>query len=118
MSNQANAIRSDLNQVKKHAQDASSDVSKEFKNFLSDVENLFKDTASLSGDDLAKVKAKLNQRIEAAKEYVGESSASIGQQVRKTAASTNQYVHEQPWTVIGAGAAISFLVGFLLARRN
>jgi ElaB/YqjD/DUF883 family membrane-anchored ribosome-binding protein len=95
-----------------------SGVSNEFHNFLCDIEDLFKSTTSLTGDDLARAKAKITARIDSAKESVEDAGASISQHARKTAAMTNTYVHEQPWTVIGAGAAVSFLLGFLLARRS
>jgi ElaB/YqjD/DUF883 family membrane-anchored ribosome-binding protein len=95
-----------------------SGVSNEFHNFLCDIEDLFKATTSLTGDDLAKAKAKISARIDSAKESIEDVGASVSQHARKTAAMTNTYVHEQPWTVIGAGAAVSFLLGFLLARRS
>lgn len=117
-SNSSNSLKSEYVNGKNQLQHASADISKEFKSFLSDIENLFKETTSLTGDDLVKAKAKLNQRIEVAKESIGATSGSLAQQARKTAEVTNHYVHEQPWTVIGAGAAISFLLGFLLARRD
>lgn len=92
-------------------------ISNEFHSFLNDIEDLFKATTSLTGDDLARAKAKLSERIDAAKETAEELSENIVQRARKTADITNHYVHEQPWTVIGAGAAVSFLLGYLLARR-
>lgn len=100
------------------AHGASCGVTGEFKNFLADVEDLFKSTTSLTGDDLARAKAKITARIDAAKESVEDMSASLAQQARRSATMTNNYVHEQPWTVIGVGAAVSFMLGFLLARRS
>lgn len=96
----------------------SSAISNEFHSFLNDIEDLFKATTSLTGDDLARAKAKLSERIDAAKETAEELSENIVQRARKTADITNHYVHEQPWTVIGAGAAAGFLLGYLLARRS
>ncbi len=94
-----------------------STISHEFHSFLADIEDLFKATTSLTGDDLARAKAKLSERIDAAKETAEELSENIVQRARKTADITNHYAHEQPWAVIGAGAAVSFLLGYLLARR-
>ncbi len=96
---------------------AASGISNEFQNFLCDIEDLFKATTSLTGDDLARAKAKLGARIEAAKESIEDASDNVAQRARRTAAMSNNYVHEQPWTVIGAGAAVSFLLGYLIARR-
>jgi ElaB/YqjD/DUF883 family membrane-anchored ribosome-binding protein len=103
---------------KDQVQKASGDISKEFKNFLCDIEDLFKETTSLTGEDLAKAKVKLNQRIEEAKETAGIAGKTIAQQARRTAEVTNSYVHERPWVVLGAGVAVSFLVGYLLSRRD
>jgi ElaB/YqjD/DUF883 family membrane-anchored ribosome-binding protein len=117
MSFLSSATKSQLNSNKQQAQAASTDVLNEFKSFLSDVEDLFQQTTSLTGDDLAKAKTQLKQRISSAKENIGEASGNVFKQARKTATLTNNYVHDQPWTVIGAGVAVSFLVGFLLSRR-
>ena len=96
---------------------AMSDASSEFHNFLSDIEDLVKETTTLTGEDLSRAKAKLSERLAEARESVGEMGNAIAQKARNTATVTNDYVHEQPWKAIGAGAAIGLLVGFALARR-
>lgn len=103
-------------QNKIHA--ASADVTKEFKSFVGEVENLIKESTSLTGEDLAKAKAKLAQRISSAKETINAASDVAVAQAKKTATATDNYVHESPWIAIGAGAAISFIAGFLLANRE
>lgn len=118
MSDQTEALKSTLISAGNEIKDASIDISKEFKNFVSDIESLLKETASLSGEDLDKAKARINDRISLAKTTLGEAHRSLIQQARYTAECTNQYVHEKPWTALGAGVAISFLVGLLVARRN
>ena len=95
-----------------------SGVSREFHNFLADIEDLVKATTSLTGEDLAAAKAKLNARIEAARESVAEISGTITQRVRKGAKITNSYVHDQPWQAIGVGAAVGMLLGYVLGRRS
>lgn len=109
---------SNLNYLGEQAHKTTNAISHEFHSFLNDVEDLFKATTSLSGDDLVKAKAKLGARIESAKVSAEELSGTLVKQARKTAAITNHYAHEKPWTAIGAGVAVSFLIGFLLARRG
>ncbi|MNZ27713.1 hypothetical protein D3C78_449340 [compost metagenome] len=92
--------------------------SRDFYNFLADVEALIKETTTLTGAELEQTRAKLSERISAAKESIGELGDNIAQQGRKGAAATNDYVHEQPWKVIGASAAAAFLFGLILARRG
>lgn len=100
------------------ANGARSNVSREFYNFLADIEDLVKATTSLTGEELAQATAKLNERVAAAKESVEEMGGAIARQSRKTVDDTNHYVHEQPWQAIGAGAAVAFLLGLLLGRRS
>lgn len=99
------------------AETALSNISHEFRNFVADVESLLKATNSLSGEELARAKAKLEQRIIAAKHSAEEIGGNIANRARKTAESANNYVHEQPWPAIGASAGIGFLVGYLLSRK-
>lgn len=95
-----------------------SGVSREFNNFVTDMEDLIKSTTSLTGDDLTAAKVKLNARIAAARDTVAEISGTITQRVRKSAAVTNNYVHDQPWQAIGIGAAVGVLLGYVLGRRS
>lgn len=99
-------------------QESPSAMAREFHNFVADIEDLLKATTNLTGDELQKAKAKLNERIAAAKDSATEIGESVVNRARKTAATTNTYVHEQPWNAIGASAAVGLLLGYLLARRN
>jgi len=97
---------------------AAADISQEFKKFVADVERLVKETANLSGDELAHTKIKLNQRINAAKQYISTTSNTLVEQTQKAATATNELVHEKPWAAIGTGAVVSFVLGLLLRQRS
>jgi ElaB/YqjD/DUF883 family membrane-anchored ribosome-binding protein len=96
----------------------SSNVTREFHNFLADIEDLIKATTSLTGEDLARATAKLSERVATAKESIEDMGDTIVLKARKTAASTSSYVHANPWKAIGAGAALAFLLGFVVSRRS
>jgi|SRR5690606_10930053 len=96
----------------------SSSIAKEFRTFVHDVESLIKSSTDLNGEDLAKAKARINERITSAKKSLESIGETITDRASKTATSANNYVHEQPWTVIGASAAVGFLAGYLLTHRN
>lgn len=98
--------------------EVTSGVAREFHSFVADIEDLIKATTNLTGEELTRAKAKLNQRIASAKTSVEDMSETIVNRARKTAETTNTYVHEQPWNAIGASAAVGLLVGYLLARRS
>jgi ElaB/YqjD/DUF883 family membrane-anchored ribosome-binding protein len=116
MSHQSNHSSSSMSSADS-AKKAGAAVSEEFHNFLSDVEDLVKDTTSLTGEDLARAKEKLSARLASAKESLGELGSNVANKARKTADVTNNYVHEQPWKAIGIGATVGLLLGFALARR-
>lgn len=92
-------------------------VSEEFHNFIADIEDLVKDTTSLTGEDLSRAKEKLSARLASAKESLGQLGSDVADKARKTADVTNTYVHEQPWKAIAIGATVGLLLGFALARR-
>lgn len=99
------------------ASQVASNASTEFQNFIADVEDLVKETTTLTGEDLTRAKAKLSARLADAKHSVAEMGGEIAKRARDGATATDQFVHEQPWKAIGAGAAIGLLIGFALARR-
>lgn len=96
---------------------ALSSVSSDFQRLLSDIEGLIKETSTLTGEELIHAKDKLSARLAEAKESVRDVGADIAQRGRHAATATNNYVHEQPWKVIAASAAIGLLIGFALTRR-
>jgi ElaB/YqjD/DUF883 family membrane-anchored ribosome-binding protein len=93
-------------------------ASGEFHNFIADIEDLITSMTSLTGEDLARAKARLSERVSAAKESIAEVSDEVVHRARKTARDTNHYVHEHPWQAVGIGAALGLLIGVLVARRN
>lgn len=95
----------------------SSVVSREFHNFVADIEDLIKSSTSLTGEELEKAREKIRTRISEAKDSLSEISETVVDRARKTVEVTDQYVHEQPWSAVGVGAALGLIVGLLLARR-
>lgn len=94
------------------------EVMQDFRCFVQDIESLIKATADLTGEDLDRAKAKVNERIASAKKTLEDVSGSISERAGKTAAAANNYVHEQPWPIIGVGAVLGFLAGCLLTNRR
>ncbi len=107
-----------MQSVMSTANSVQSGVSREFHSFIADIEDLVKQTTSLTGDDLERAKDQLVKRVAAAKESIEDAGSDIAHQARKSVAATNEYVHDQPWNAIGAGAVAGMLIGFLLARRS
>ena len=89
----------------------------EFQNFVADIEDLITSMTPLTGEDLARAKAKLAERVELAKESFSGYGGQIADRARQTARVTDAYVRENPWTSIGIGAILGLLVGIAVSRR-
>jgi ElaB/YqjD/DUF883 family membrane-anchored ribosome-binding protein len=92
-------------------------VSREYHNFVADIDDLVKATTLLTGEELTRARARLMERVASARQSVEEVGGAMVAQARKSAAITDQYVHEQPWKAIGIGAGLGLLLGLVLARR-
>lgn len=95
-----------------------SPLAKEFQNFLADIEQLIEATTSLTGEDLARAKAKLSERIQTARHSVEAMGHAVVTRTRESAAATDRYVHEQPWKAVGISALLGLLTGVIIARRH
>lgn len=100
------------------ASQSASPIAQEFKHFLADIEELIEATTSLTGEDLARAKAKITERIQTARDSAEAMGHAVMTRTRETAAATDRYVHEQPWKAVGISALIGLLTGALLARRH
>lgn len=95
-----------------------SGITREFRNFVADMEALIKASTSLTGEDLARANANLYARVAAARAFVEEMPAALSERARNTVKAADGYVREQPWRSIGVTAAAGLLVGFLLGPRS
>lgn len=99
------------------AERSANGFSREFHDFVADIEELVRSSASLSADDLERFKGELSARVDAAKETLGESGRSMVIRARRAAAATNDYVYDEPWKAVGLGIGLGFMIGVLTARR-
>ena len=106
----------DVSSSVKAVGDSSTALGNEFRNFVSDIEDLVKSSTSLTGDELAKAKEQIKSRIAEAKQTLGATGETVLARARRGVAATNDYVNEEPWKAIGMGAALGFVAGVLVAR--
>lgn len=99
------------------AEHSVSALTREFHNVFADIEDLIKRTTSLSGEDLALAKDKLNEKVAEARGSVAEMGDLIAEQARRATKRTNRYLHQHSLLTLGVSAAVGMVVGFVLARR-
>lgn len=116
--NSGKRIKTDLQEGSSALKSAATD---EFKNFVSDVEDVIKRVADVSDADVARVRRKIESTLNSAKSGVEYSAEQLKAQAREAAKHADEYVHDSPWQAIGLGAALAALigvsVGYLAARR-
>lgn len=89
----------------------------DIKAVISDAEEVLKATADQTGEKIASLRARIQERLHAARVRLAEAEAALMEKTRAAARATDQYVHDNPWKAVGIAAAIGFLVGFILGRR-
>ena len=92
-------------------------VAGEFRNLVADIEDLVRAGTSMTTEDLARLKQKIAERINAAKDNLEHGRQTILARARKAANATDDYVNEEPWKSVAVGATIGFLVGLVVTRR-
>ena len=79
-----------------------------------DAEALLKATADVTNERVQEVRTRTEKTVQAAMDTL--SSDELRNRVRRVAESTDDYVRERPWAMIGAAAGVGLLIGLLLRR--
>ena len=85
--------------------------------FIENVEDLTDALRDVETPEIARVKAKVKIALAAAKSALSDSAAQVRSQARQVSKSTDLYVRDNPWQVVGIAAMIGILVGILASRR-
>ncbi|MFY9327659.1 MAG: DUF883 family protein [Georgfuchsia sp.] len=89
----------------------------DMKTIIADSEDLLKAVASISDESFAGARTKFEDKLRSAKSALAEASQPMFDRARESAMVTDNYVHGNPWGVIGAAALAGALIGFLTSRR-
>lgn len=92
-------------------------LAQDFDNVVSDAQELLKTIGNEGDARLIDAKKRMQASLAVAKNRLHELQTTVTDGARAAANTTDEYVHENPWLVIGASAAVGVLVGYLLARR-
>lgn len=84
---------------------------------VEDAESLLKATAGQVGEKASAARARAEESIRAARARLAETGEHVTERTRAAAQATDKYAHENPWTAIGTGAGLGFLIGYLIGRR-
>ncbi|MCF8149445.1 MAG: DUF883 family protein [Sulfuritalea sp.] len=99
-----------------------SDVTKDklisdIKLVIADTEELLRATAGQTGEKIAEIRAKTQDRLAAAKIKMAEAEAALVDKAKQVGRAADDYVHDNPWRSVGVAAGFGFIVGLLIGRR-
>ena len=86
--------------------------------FLEHVDDLTKAIKDVETPDIARVRAKVKMALSAAKSALSDGAAGVRVQARQVTRTTDSYVRDNPWQVVGIAAVIGVALGVMLTRRS
>lgn len=84
---------------------------------VTDLESMLKATASSADAEVRALSERLRDRLVVAKARLIDAERLVLERGREIARTTDDYVHENPWTSIGIAAGVGLLLGIVIGRR-
>jgi ElaB/YqjD/DUF883 family membrane-anchored ribosome-binding protein len=97
-----------------NVQTAKQQLVDDFSKVVADAEGLLKAVRDMPGEKAEAMRASAEARLGAAKERLRAIQDGAIQKTRETARAADEYVHDNPWPLIGAAALVGFVVGYLV----
>ena len=69
------------------------------------------------GTQLESVSDQIQKGIQSGKYTLAELQKAVVDKTKYAAKTTDDYVHDNPWTALGIAAGVGLLIGFLANRR-
>ena len=89
----------------------------EVKALAQDVEELINATADQTGEKIASARTRTAESLRKAKANVAQAGQEVAERTRATVGATDEYVHENPWQVVGIALGVGFVLGYFSSRR-
>lgn len=89
----------------------------DFSHVLAEAEDLLKKASNETGDRARDLRSQVEAKLLSAKLRLQELEGEAVDRAKAAARFTDDYVHENPWQVVGVAAAVGFLVGLMMNRR-
>jgi ElaB/YqjD/DUF883 family membrane-anchored ribosome-binding protein len=83
---------------------------------VDDAEALMKATATETGEKVIELRRRLQQTVNEVKPHIATIETAVSRQVTSTAACTDSYVRDNPWTAMGISAGMGLVIGLLVSR--
>lgn len=89
----------------------------EVRTLLADVQDLVGRVAHVADPEIARLRHRVEVGLAKTRKAVVDGTDQVQRQAKVAMATSDRYVHEQPWQSVGIAAVAGLLVGFLVGRR-
>lgn len=111
-----------LSQMASNAQSAAEEFVEskrpQLEKFFDDVEDLVRRVTHVSDADISRVRRRVESGLTTAKDATTRSVRATVDTTRQAARTTDDYVHSNPWTAIGAVAVAALAIGAILGNSR
>ncbi len=97
--------------------ESKSRLAADFKNLMTDAEELLRTTRNYSGEGFTQARAQFESRLNELRGTMTDAQSYALDKYKLATESTDRYVRDNPWQAIGVAAAVGILIGFLSTRR-
>src|SRR5258707_345133 len=94
---------------------AGRDLRKDLRSVARDTEALLKATADVAEDRIQTARAQAQKAIDGARDNIDLDR--LAGRVRRVSRTTDRYVRDHRWGMLGTVAGVALLAGFIMARR-
>ena len=88
----------------------------DFSKVVTDAEGLLKAVRDVPGEKAEAMRASVEARLGAAKQRLRDIQTDTVERATAAAKAADTYVHDNPWPLIGAAAAVGFVLGLVVSR--
>jgi ElaB/YqjD/DUF883 family membrane-anchored ribosome-binding protein len=92
-------------------------LSADFSKVMEDIDALVNATATKAEGEATALRARIRDRLGDATQALAGAQRAALERAKDAAKITDHYVHEHPWQVVGAAAAVGLALGVLIGRR-
>jgi ElaB/YqjD/DUF883 family membrane-anchored ribosome-binding protein len=104
--------------AKSNTRESKEKLIENFHSVINNTEELMRSVSSESGGKAQALRAKIEQNLKHAKEYLQDMEESVVDKSKVAARITDDYVHENAWRTVGLAIGLGVVIGLLMRNRD
>lgn len=88
-------------------------VAQELQDLAEDLKEVVESEAFANNPKVKALRVRIDELSDQARDVMREAK----HKTKCAAVAADQYAHEEPWRLVGAGVAVGVVIGFLLGRK-